>query len=301
MADPVARACRTCGADIATRHPNARSCLPCQQARERQPRSALSAEHATEVRRLAGTMARREIAAQLGVSLTQVNRFLREQGLRSNARDTPADLVHAVCTAYMALGLRKTEELFPGVGVRSIIERDYKRGNFPPRQERWTSAQLLDAARMGGLISHNAQAGYFARPRAYNGSIAALWTKWFRCAPGAIHGLPLQGAWQALQPGTRGTLVRQHVLPGVKVVVLWLDMPGHLRPTLEPWVQDAIATLAQFQAWLWGTHDTDAIRAIIADREERYGYDNRCAHERDDTPRDAVACAATGHGLAADL
>lgn len=298
MADTVRR-CADCPADITSLHLNRKYCAPCQRERRRHPRSGVTLEQGARIRQLLGTMYRHEIAAAVGVSQTQLNRYLREHGLHSNFRDYPPDVVHAVCTAYSALGKGKTQELFPDVVVRCVIERYYKRHDYAPRQLRWTGEQLIDAARMAGLVSANAQARYFHRPLAYEGSIKKLWIRWFQCAPTAVHGLPLYTAWQIVLPGVVGTLVHQQVMPGPRVIVLWLDLVGRLKTDIAPWIGDAIATLARFQAWLFDTTDSDVIRAMITEREHHYAYHNRHARQRDE--QDDVADPETRDGVTANF
>jgi hypothetical protein len=290
------RQCRECRTDITTRHKNALDCAACRQDKARNPRSHLTPEQQAHILRLRGTMRRMEIAAVVDVSQAQVNRFLREQALRSNVRDYSPEEVQMVCAAYAVLGKVRTQALFPQFVVRSIVERYYKPQGLPPRQERWMGEQLIDAARMAGLVSHTAQARFFARPNAYNGSIRSLWQKWFRCAPIHVHGLPLHLGWAYVRPGTTATLVAQQSMPGPRCLLLWLDMAGHLRPDVEPWVVAAIHTLARFQAWLTGTTDTESIRAMITTRESEYGYHNRSRDEWDDQDDPGATADAEARG-----
>lgn len=264
------RHCVDCQADISLMHRNCLYCSPCRRERRRNPSSHMEPEQAALIDQLRNTMYRREIAQLAGVSEANVARYLREHGLRSNVRDYPIAVVQAVCTAYATMGTVRTQELFPEVRVRSIVERYYKREQMPPRQLRWTDTEKIDAARMAGLVAHSVQAAYFHRPGAANGSIKALWGKWFCCAPGNVPGLPLHVAWRIALPGVIGTLVPQQVMPGPRVIVLWLDLVGHLRHGVEPWIAQAITALAQCQAWLFGTTDSQQIRTMLTQREESF-------------------------------
>lgn len=262
------RACQRCsGALPAEMHVNAKYCLPCRADLRRRPVSRLTPEQAADLERLSGTMTRNAIATHLGVSRAQISRYLRDHALRSNARDHPDELVQAVCVAYAALGKRETEKLFPGVCVRSITERHYQRLGFPPRQIRWKGEELIDAVRMAGLVSHTAQAAYFRRPNAYNGSIKSLWHKVFHCAPNDINGMAMQHAWMLCGPGIIATLVKQQDKPHPQQTVLWLDLEPALHADVAPWVRNAIAALAQFQRWLFHTTSADTIRQMIRERE----------------------------------
>lgn len=266
--DHSLRLCQACQQTPRQAHKNSRYCLPCAQGRRRAPCHTLTPAQGAEVERLAGTITRGAIAQQVGVPLSQVSRYLREAGLRSNARDYPPDVVQAVCVAYEVLGRVKTQELFPTVRVRSIIER-YKQ--YAPRQRRWTPEELLEAAQMAGIVSHTAQARYFGRPNASTGSIASVWSKHFRCAPRDVHGLGAHLVWQLCTPGVTATLVAQQTMPGPRTVVLWLDLATHLRADVEPEICEAIAALADFQGWLYGTRESADIRTMITEREAQYG------------------------------
>lgn len=218
--------------------------------------------------RLRGTMFRMQIAEHVGASRAAVARYLREAGLDSNARDYPPATVAAVCAAYETLGQRRTQELFPEVVVRSIVDRHK---DYAPRQARWRYPQIVEAARMAGLVSANAQARYFGRPNAYSGSIKSLWNKGFRCAPRDINGLSAHLVWRLTRPGVPAVLIRHSSAGGYFAKVLWLDLAENLTPTVAPVVRTAISALAQFQAWLHATSDTRAIQQMIHEREERYG------------------------------
>ena len=81
-------------------------------------------------------MIRRELAqARRACHRRSYTAISRHEGLGSNARDYPPDVVTTVCLTYQVLGKRETQALFPDVRVRSIVER-YK--HYAPRQLRWT-------------------------------------------------------------------------------------------------------------------------------------------------------------------
>lgn len=262
----LGRACLVCGGPRAA-HFNAKYCLVCRAERLKHPAHTLTASQAQTVERLRGTLFRRQIAERLGVSRAQVARYLRAAGLDSNARDYAPAVVAAVCAAYEALGRKRTQELFPEVVVRCVVER-YQ---HVPRQIRWAGPQIIEAARMAGLVSHNAQARYFGRPNACAGSIKSLWVKGFQCAPGDINGLTALLVWRLTKPGVPAVLIRHSSASGFFAKVLWIDLARTLKASVEPVIRKAILSLARFQAWLHGTEDTMAIRQMIHQREERYG------------------------------
>jgi hypothetical protein len=226
-------------------------------------------------------MARREIAQRVGISHAQLNRYLAEQGLTSNARNYPPEVVTTVCATYAALGKRRTQDLFPDVVVRCIIERHK---DYPPRQIRWTGEQQMEAVRMAGLVSHTAQARYFHRPNAYEGSIKKFWARVVGCAPRDVHGLGIHLVWRLVLPGVPAVLVSQATQPCPRAVVLWLDLVTHLRPGVDPLLRRLVEVLARFQAWLFGSTDAARIRRMIAEREA-YARDDGCDDERPPDPR----------------
>jgi hypothetical protein len=253
-------------------------CEPCRQHLLRHPRSRVTAGQAQQILALRDTLPRWQIAERVGISHAQLNRYLAEQGLRSNARDYPPGVVAAVCATYAALGKRRTQDLFPDVVVRCIIERHK---DYAPRQIRWTGVQALEAVRMAGLVSHTAQVRYFGRPNAFEGSIKKFWARVVGCAPSDIHGLGFHVAWPLATAGTPATLVTQAAQSCPRAVVLWLDLAAHLRPGVAPEVRRMVEVLARFQAWLFGSTDTAVIRRMVQEREA-YARDDGAAHERTD-------------------
>lgn len=264
MADHVAPclACETAPRHSA--HPNTKYCAPCAQELRHRPRANVTATQAAMIHQFRGTIVRRELAQHVGISQAQLTRYLREHGLDSNARDYPPEVVATVCATYQALGKRETQALFPDVSVRSIVERHK---HYAPRQIRWTGEQQIELVRMAGLVSQTAQARYFGRPNAYEGSIRSFWAKGMHCAPRDIHGLGAHLAWQVATPGVPATLVRHQQNAGARPVVLWLDLAAHLRQDLDPLVRDAVHALARFQRWLHGTEDPAALRQLVQERE----------------------------------
>jgi transposase len=252
--------CRGCGGSLAGRHANVRYCENCKSQSRRRPRN-LSASQRERILAMAGELPRHEIARHVGVSEVTVSRFVRSTGRRfRKCTQFSEGLVAAVTEAYERHGRVHTEKLFPEVRVRSIVERH----PHWPRQLRWTDEQIVEAARMAGLVSPDAQARFFGRPNAYEGSLKALWVRRFGCAPRYINGLPAGLAWPIAKPGVRAVLVRHAEAGGCAPKVLWLDLARHLRARELSGVVEA---LAGFQAWLHGTDDSGAIIRMIEERE----------------------------------
>lgn len=132
---------------------------------------------------------------------------------------------------------------------------------------------------MAGLVSHTAQAHYFNRPNAYEGSIRSFWAKGACCSPRDVNGLGAFTAWQVATPGVPAVLVKHQYNGGGRPVVLWLDLAAHLREGVDPLVRMMVEVLARFQAWLHGTTDPADIRQLIQERET-YARDERRDDER---------------------
>jgi len=300
MADAVAR-CQRCGAAPKAPHWNARYCLPCRAAIRRRPRSCATPAERAAILARAGTMTRDAIAAAVGVSRAKVTRCLREEHVRSNARDLAPELVEAVLRLYAAAPTRQGKAAcraaFPDVCIRSITERHTRRHGTQAvvRQARWTGAQVIDAARMAGLVSLTAQARYFSRPHAAEGSIKKLWASHFRCPPGALHGCGAALAARLALPGVQATLIttNQGGVTGPTIKVLWLDLLARLRPDCDPTLRLCVTALAQFQAWLWQTTDSQVIRNTLTERED-YAATPPGLQWSDDAPPDTPIRPRTG-------
>ncbi len=228
----------------------------------------LTQEQESEARRLAGTMKQSELAEHLGCSGSNLIRWARDQKLSLDSLSSKPEIVRAVCSFYGQHGSLKTQKAFPNVKVRSIVER-YKL--YEPRQTRWTDEQLIEAARMAGLVSLSAQAKHFKRPNASSGSIMSLWMKRFGFSGGSINGMVHEHAKHLV------TMKAEYLKPmsasrkGEKVqfrkLILWVDMEHCLKPETPAFIKSAIHTLADFQRWLHG--DSDPKLKIIKMIEER--------------------------------
>ena len=212
-----------------------------------------------------------ELAEYLGCSRSNLIRWATAHKISLDANAYKPEVVNRVCAYYEKHGKIKTQEAFPDVSVRSIVERNY--GLFKPRQIRWTDEQIIEAARMAGLISSQAQAKYFNRPRAHSGSIKALWMKRFGFGQGNINGMV---HWYAKELVTvKAPYVRpigesrRGELLEFRRLILWVDMEKCLKTEVPPFMCDAIKELAQFQRWLWKSDNPKPlILKMIKEREK---------------------------------
>jgi hypothetical protein len=196
----------------------------------------------------------KKLAKKVGTSDSNLNRWAKQNGVSINALKYPDATVHAVTAYYSNNGRVKTETRFPGICVRSIVER------YPvkPRQIRWKESEIILAAKMAGLVAMERQARIFNRPNANIGSIRSLWVKKFRNSGGGIHGLSDHQARHLLKPGypiirtqfwvTRNRLDRDE---HARKLVLWCDMGPWLKRGTPKFIREAVKSMAQFQCWLF--------------------------------------------------
>lgn len=264
------RACLTCKKTIRG-HFNRKRCRPCAKALVKRPQHTLTAEQQTEARRMAGTMMQRELAEHIGCSRSNLIRWASQSGVSLDALSYKPEVVRAVCSYYEMHGRSATQRMFPDVSVRSIIERNPKA--FKPRQIRWTDEQIIEAARMAGLVSPIAQAKYFNRPRAHAGSIKALWMKKFGFGEGSLNGMAHWYARRLVQ-GHRARYIKPVGMSRdgepveFKRLILWVDLEKYLKPETPEFICEAVKTMADFQRWLHGSPDPRTkILRMIKERE----------------------------------
>lgn len=242
-----------------TEHPNCKYCTHCKEALRKRPKGKLTPSQERMVRKLAGKMFIKDLAKKVGTSDSNLDRWAYYNNVNINALRYPKTIVEQVCEYYAKHGKIKTQKKFPDIKVRSIVEK-YAKGKSP-RQRRWTDQQVIQLARMAGLVSMPAQARYFNRPYANAGSIKSAWVKKFKSGGGCINGISLHKARLFIKPSapvvetgfwvTRD-LNRKHNPEFCRKLILWVDAEKHLRPDCPHWFKDAAFALAKFQRWLHG-------------------------------------------------
>lgn len=259
--------CPDCQVRLVRDHWNAKRCGPCAKARVKRPHHAMTPAQVRHALALRGQCPRKEVARRVGVTDVAINRLGRELDLSFSAKpySTNPLLVAQVTAHYARHGRPATEKRFPNINVRSIVERYPHR----PRQTRWTDDQIVQAARMAGLVSAKRQAELFNRPNAHEGSIKALWMKRFGAGGAHIHGFSKHAARALLRPGfptvkTQFWAMRHwaNACAFTRELVLWCDMEEWLLPGTPDFLRDAVRTMADFQRWLFKTESPR--RAILA-------------------------------------
>ncbi len=263
--------CPDCKTREIQKHHNSKRCLPCALERRKHPRHSLTLVQQLIVRSYAGILSQNELAKKAKASRSNVIRFAVEVGISLDANRYPDSVVDEVCKYYEKHGKRKTQKEFPKVSVRSIVERYYQ---GIPRQTRWKDDELIELARMAGIISKKAQAQYFGRPCANEGSIISAWMKKYGQGGGNVNGL----SWHVARHfvGPRCKPIRLKVWARRKKVrntegrqlVLWTELKKYLKPSSPLWIKQCIKEMAAYQRWLFGVKDVKSkVSRMIKERE----------------------------------
>lgn len=216
-------------------------------------------------------MKRADICKALGVSLSNLKRScpgvsFQYMHLKKNKYLTNPLLVKKVCKYYEKHGKRKTQEKFPEVNIRSIVEK-YKL--YSPRQLQWTDDQLLELTKMAGIISMKAQARYFNRPFANKGSIRSVWSKRFGYGQRNINGMTYWKAKHFIKKTC--PLIETPFFSNdhtQRRLVLWVDFERHIKRDCPDFIKEAVSDMAGFQRKLFGVKDVRAkVKRLMKQRE----------------------------------
>lgn len=266
MARPLTL-CPGCNKRPKKKHHNAKWCTVCAAALLRAPASVLTEAQKQFVLASHGKLTYAQIQERLGVSSSAITRYKRDAGISLRVKRYAPEVISDVLACYEEHGKHETQQRFPDVCIRSVVERC----KHKPRLRRWTEPEIIEAARMAGLIPPDVQAVGFNRPRAHAGSIHSFWNKRMGGLGGRLHGLPVETAKTILRPGfpvietplwiarKRGPSRRHR-----RRLVLWCQMRPWVHPDTPEFIRDAIRTMTQFQKWLFCTRDpAAAIRDLL--------------------------------------
>lgn len=242
----------------------------------------MTAGQITKAAKLIGKKTRHEICKDLGISLASLKRAFR--GTRfPQPYAYSEETVNKVCAYYEKYGKNRTEKKFPDVKLRSIVERNYDK--FSPRQVRWTGKQIIELAKMAGLISYTAQAKYFNRPRANEVSIWSYWVKKGKLPSGNLNGMSLNKSKHLVEkncPVVKCKLLKRRDSKAPlgsyseRNITLWVDMENHLKPGLPKFLKDGIKAMAKYQKWLFKSERPKIkILNMIKEREMYECKENR--------------------------
>lgn len=265
--------CIECGSEKRTVHSNTKYCNSCRLKFLHKPKGTMTESQKQLAMSLRGEYKREEIAKRVGVSLSNLKRSMPDVSFAwkngSRKYNINPKLIKEVCEYYEMHGKVKTQKKFPNVKLRSIVER-YK--YYSPRQIRWTDEQIKKAAQMAGIVSPEAQARHFNRPRANKGSIVSLWMKKFGSGGGNVNGLSWHTAKHFIKPNCPVVKTQfwkqrnaSHKLSYLRKehsrkIVLWVDFVNYQKPSNPDWIKEAAKTMAKFQIWL---HETKQVNVNI--------------------------------------
>lgn len=254
----MARLCKECNKTRITGHFNAKYCAPCRKKLLKKPKGTLTKKQIAFAKKHKNDMTRKEICEALEVSLSNLKRSCRDvkfqcSHLKKNKYLTNPKLVEKVLRFYEKNGKKKTQEKFPDVSVRSIVER-YK--DFKPRQIRWKDKELIELTKMAGLVSFKDQAKWFNRPNANAGSIKSAWVKKFKTSQETINGMAHYKAKHFVKKSA--PYIKTPFGSGsgnAKRILLWVDMEKHLRKDAPNYVKESVLAMAEFQRKLFGVNN----------------------------------------------
>jgi len=259
--------CPRCKTKPKQKHHNAKWCVSCAAQLRKRPAGNLTLEQERKARKLAGTMFISELAKEVGTSDSNIDRWAKQNGVNINAFRYSDKTVAQVCGYYEKHGKIKTQKRFPDVCIRSITDQKFKRLGYKPRQVCWTAPQLLDGAKMGGLVSLVKQAKYFNRPGANKGAMRSLWSKKFGFGSGCVNGLSQYIAIHYVKSSCPYYLTSfRESSNGPRIVALWIDVERHLRDEVPKHLRAAIESLAKFQRWLHGRNVRRSVEKILEER-----------------------------------
>lgn len=219
-----------------------------------------------------GKMDRKDIAAALGVSLSNLKRAFRGTRLAFyNYCTINPGLLRSVNKFYETHTKQETANQF-GLSENQVDYIVYRYKSHRPKTIRWTEAQLTEAVRMAGLVSPKAQAKFFNRPNASAGSIKSLWKKKFGHGMCSTNGMAHWCAKELVSVKARYIRPVGESRAGKQVnfrrVILWVDMEKVLKPEVAPFIREAVETMADFQRWLWrSSNPKPLILKMIKERE----------------------------------
>lgn len=255
--------CDNCWADFDKTHFNHKYCQKCKRLG-----GYLTYEQEEIAKKYARKIPIQELAEKVGVSNSTIDRWSRRTGVSINWLKYDEKIIAKVCEYYFKHGKIKTQQKFPHVKLRSIVERYLT----TPRQIRWKENEILELVKMGGILSMKDQALYFNRPGANSGSIVSAWMKKFGCSGGNINGLPYYIAKHYVKdscpflitPFWRTRKENQNYKE--RRIALWIDLEKHLNKEIPDELKLAIKALAKFQRWLHGRNVKANIERMIDER-----------------------------------
>jgi phosphopantetheine adenylyltransferase/DNA-directed RNA polymerase subunit RPC12/RpoP len=240
--------CIDCNKKLYKTHNNRKRCKNCSQLVIKKPKHNLKDWQIEMLKPLIGHYKINEIAEILSCSRSSLTRYARDNNFNYKIYKYSNELRTQVINYYIKNGKNKTVKKFPNVVVDTILEHDPKIKGLRPRQKLWTEKQIIQLAKMAGLVSMEMQAKFFNRPRAFKGSIKSAWSKKFKLGAKHINGLFKNKADYITE--NCPCIETSHYFNGK--LCLWVDIQKHLKKGLSKDIHLLIQTGVDFQKWLWG-------------------------------------------------
>lgn len=250
--------CRQCGKWFTPKHLNKKYCKSCDSLYQTCVRSAFNnstPEQRQFIKFASNKMTKAECAKQLNMSVVKLKRVASAMGIKFTfskgfaVRKYNRWLTKEIVAYYEKHGKLSTQKKYPGVKLRSVIERN----KHKPRQTRWKTNQKIYLIRTAGLVSFKKQAEFLNRPNAYEGSIQQFWLKKYNTSSCRLNGLTENTAKLFVTddcPYIQGDVGKSEYRPGYKIH-LWVDMEKHIRPDCPSFIVKTIKMMANFQRWIW--------------------------------------------------
>lgn len=260
--------CERCNKKLKSVHSNVKRCAPCRDYLKLYVPTTMTPLQIAKAEKMIGKYTRHQICERLGVSLSSLKRAFRGTRMPCVREHINKIMASNVSAYYQIHGLKKTEEKFPELRIRSIIER-YKLHS--PRQAKWKNDELVEVVRMSHFASHSSQAKYLNRPGAKAGSILSVHSKrlFKGIEKGNIHGLYEHKARFFVTKSCPKIIVNGLVRTSGnnRYLYLWSDMEKNIRIDCPAAIKDAISAGATFQRWLYKTENPrKEILKIIRER-----------------------------------
>lgn len=247
--------CPDCKKEVKNAHPNRKRCKRCAAKVRKRPHHSLTKEQIAQFHNLVGKMDLRDMAEKMGVSRTSLRRYAVQARISCNFHNKYVknpEKVQEIIEFYLEHGKNATKEKYPGIKLRSIVERYAKE----KRQVRWEEWEIIQLARFAGIISHKNQAKYFNRPNAHAGSIKSVWYKKFKASSSNINGVHFYMVKHLLrkEPARIETQYMGGNSTGIhrRKLILWVELAKCLNKDAPEEIVSAIKTMAKFQKWLHG-------------------------------------------------
>jgi hypothetical protein len=256
--------CLGCKKRFERHHLNQKYCIECKKLRREKNcyiPPCVTKKHIEFIKKNHNNMSKKEISIKLGISVMSIKRTANVLRIKFQQKKYNDQIVKEVVDYYNRHGMAATKNRYKNICVRSIIDRNNQ--GVCPFQRNWLFSEIIEAIRMGGIISLEDQWKYFKRPGAFKGSIQSLWIKRLHGNASVINGLYRDKALCIVKRDTPSLSVKHRNAH----LYLWIDIEKNLLPNMPDSIQLAVKACADFQRWIFGVKDVKRkIRKMIKER-----------------------------------